>query len=112
MPTLEMQIKNILEITNIRTDEYFSSDHLLVILSLLTKVAWSALRHLPWDTLFVDNNIDAYTACWYDFFFCAWIFKDANRPPWIKSAMLQLISRKEEQNLRLYGVDQFVGLAC
>lgn len=69
MPTLEMQIKNILEITNIRTDEYFSSDHLLVILSLLTKVAWSALRHLPWDTLFVDNNIDAYTACWYDFFF-------------------------------------------
>ena len=26
----------------------------------------SALRHLSWDTVFVDNDIDACTACWYD----------------------------------------------
>ncbi|PFX29967.1 putative RNA-directed DNA polymerase from transposon X-element [Stylophora pistillata] len=68
--------------------EDFSSDHLAVSFSLFTKLKRmkksgrsvynlkkadlsglkSALRNLSWDTVFVDNDIDASTACWYDMF--------------------------------------------
>lgn len=58
----------------------------------------SALRNLSWDTVFVDNDIDISTACWYDLFlscvdeFVSKVFiKDANRPPWIDKEVLLLI---------------------
>lgn len=61
----------------------------------------SALRYLPWDTVFVDNDIDASTACWYDLFLSCVdefvpkvLIRDANRPPWIEREVLQLIRKK------------------
>ena len=61
----------------------------------------SALRNLPWDTVFVDNDIDASTACWYDMFLSCVdefvpkvVIKDANRPPRIDKEVLLLIRKK------------------
>ena len=68
--------------------EDFSSDHLVVSFSMLTKLKRlkksgrtvynlkkadlsglkSAQRNLSWDAVFVENDIDASIACWYDMF--------------------------------------------
>ena len=100
--------------------EDFSSDHLAVSFSMLTKLKRlkksgrtvyylkkadlsgleSALRR---DTVFVDNDIDASTACWYDMFFYLVpkvVIKDVNRPPWIETEVLLLI-----RNCLLYTSD-------
>ena len=52
--------------------------------------------------MFVDNDIDASTACWYDMFLsCVDEFvpkvgiEDANRPPWIDKEALLLIRKKK-----------------
>ena len=49
----------------------------------------SVLRFLPWDTVFIDIDIDASTAGWYDLFllyvdeFVPKVsIRNANRPPW------------------------------
>ena len=54
-----------------------------------------------WDTVFVDNDIDASIACWYDMFLSCVdefvpkvVIKDANRPPWIDKEVLLLIRKK------------------
>ena len=61
----------------------------------------SAPRNLPWDTKFVDNDIDASTACWYDMFISCVdefvpkvVIKEAKRPPWIDKEVLSLIRKK------------------
>ena len=105
------------EIFDASAVEDFSSDHLAVSFSMLTKLKRlkksgrtvcnlkkdylsglkSALRNLPWDTVFVDNDIDASTACWYDTFFYLVpkvVIKDVNRPPWIETEVLLLIRKK------------------
>ena len=95
------------EIFAVSAVEDFSSDHLAVSFSLLTKLKRmkksgrtvynfkkahlsglkSALRNLSWETVFVDNDIDASTACWYDMFLSCVdefvpkvVIEDANRP--------------------------------
>ena len=109
------------EIFDVSAVEDFSSDHLAVSFSMLTKLKRlkksgptvynlkkanlsglkSALRNLSWDTVFVDNDIDTSTACWYDtFLLCVnefvpkVVIKDANRPPWIDKEVL-LLNRKK-----------------
>ena len=102
------------EIFDASAVEDFSSDHLAVSFSMLTKLKRlkksgrtvyylkkadlsgleSALRR---DTVFVDNDIDASTACWYDMFFYLVpkvVIKDVNRPPWIETEVLLLIRKK------------------
>ena len=47
--------------------------------------------------MFVDNDIDASTACWYDMFFYLVpkvVIKDVNRPQWIETEVLLLIRKK------------------
>ena len=46
--------------------------------------------NLSWDTVFIDKDIDASIACWFDLFLSCLVefvsktaIKDANRPPWI-----------------------------
>lgn len=55
----------------------------------------SAMRCLSSDTVFVDNDIDASTACWYDMFlscvdefFPKVLIMDVNRPTWIDREVL------------------------
>ena len=52
--------------------------------------------------MFVDNDIDASTACWYDMFLSCVdefvpkvVIEDANRPPWIDKEALLLIRKKK-----------------
>ena len=74
------------EIFDVNAVEDFSSDHLAVSFSMLTKLKRlkksgrtvynlkkadlsglkSTLRNLSWDIVVIDNDIDASTACWYD----------------------------------------------
>lgn len=63
----------------------------------------SAMRCLSSDTVFVDNDIDASTACWYDMFlscvdefFPKVLIMDVNRPTWIDREVLQLIGKKNQ----------------
>ena len=76
------------EIFDVNAVEDFSSDYLAVSFSMLTKLKRlkksgrtvyyfkkadlsglkSTLRNLSWDTVFVDNDIDASIAGWYDMF--------------------------------------------
>ena len=101
--------------------EDFSSDHLVVSFSMLTKLKRlkksgrtvynlkkadlsglkSALRNLSWDAVFVENDIDSSIACWYDMFLTCVdefvpkvVIKDANRPPCIDKEVLLLIRKK------------------
>ena len=109
------------EIFDISAVEDLSSDHLVVSFSLLTKLKRlkklgrtvhnlkkadlsglkSALRNVSWDRVFVDNDIDASTACWYDMFLSCVnefvpkvVIEDANRPSWIDKEVLSLIEKK------------------
>ena len=67
----------------------------------------SALRNLSCDTVFVDNDSDASTACWYDMFLSCVdefvpkvVIKDAKRPPWIDKEVLLLIRKKNRTRLK------------
>ena len=109
------------EIFDVNAVEDFSSDHPAVSFSMLTKLKRlnksgrtvynlkkadlsglkSTLRNLSWDIVFVDNDIDASTACWYDMFLSyvdyfvpKVVIRDANRPPWIDKEELLLIRKK------------------
>ena len=108
------------EIFDVNAVEDFSSDHLAVSFSMLTKRKRlkksdrtvynlkkadlsglkSARRNLSWDAVFVENDIDASIACWYDMFLTCVdefvpkvVIKDANRPPWIDKEVLLLIRK-------------------
>ena len=108
------------EIFDISAIEDLSSNHLAVSFSLLTKLKClkksgrkvynlkkvdlsglrSTLRNVSWDTVFVDNDIDASTACWYDMFLSCVdefvpkaVIEDANRPPWIDKEVSSLIRK-------------------
>ena len=110
------------EILDVNAVEDFSSDHLAVSFSMLTKLKRlkksgravynfkkadlsglkSTLRNISWDTVFVDNDIDASFACWYDMFLSCVdefvpkvVIKDANRPPWIDKEVLLLMRKKK-----------------
>ena len=61
----------------------------------------STLKHLSWDTAFIDNDIDSTVTCWNDLFSTCLdefvpkvLIRDANRPPWIDNDVLQLIKKK------------------
>ena len=69
--------------------------------SNLASGLYITLRNLSWDTVFVDNDIDASIACWYDMFLSCVdefvpkvVIKDANRPPWIDKEVLLLLRKK------------------
>ncbi|XP_068741334.1 nuclear cap-binding protein subunit 1-like isoform X2 [Montipora capricornis] len=68
----------------------------------------SALRNLSWDTVFVDNDIDVSTACWYDMFLSCVdefvpkvLIKDANRPPWIDKEVTGEVHEAKEKLAKL-----------
>ena len=62
-----------------------------------------ALKHVPWDTAFVDGDVDYTLARWQDLFLaCIEKFvpkitiKDPNKPPWIDAEVMQLIRKKNK----------------
>ena len=61
----------------------------------------AALTRIPWDTVFIQNDVDASIACWYDVFMTCIaefvpkiIVKDGNKPSWIDREVLLLIRKK------------------
>ena len=59
------------------------------------------IRNVSWDTVFMDNDTDDSTACWYDMFLSCVdefvpkvVIKDANRLPWIDKEVLLLVRKK------------------
>ena len=61
----------------------------------------TALTRILWDTVFIQNDVDASIACWYDVFTTCIdefvpkiIIKDSNKTSWIDREVLQLIRKK------------------
>ena len=60
-------------------------------------------KQVPWDTAFVDGDVDYTLARWQDLFLaCIEEFvpkittKDPNKPPWIDAEVMQLIRKKNK----------------
>jgi len=81
----------------------------------------SVLRYLPWDTVFVDNDIDASTACWYDLFLSCVdefvpkvLIRDANRPPWrsgVRNSGLMLAHWTWAQAVQVQALTRVIALS-
>ena len=120
------------EISDVSVVDEFSSDHLVVNFSLVTRIKRlknqrrtvynlkradlvglkSALNYLPWVTAFVDNDIDSSVTRWYDLFSTCIdefvpkvVIKNANRPPWVDRDVPQLIKKKNRIRRRAKSKD-------
>jgi hypothetical protein len=111
------------EINNVEAARgLLNSDHYLVCFNILTRVHRQpkvpsivhnfknadfnvlklALCDIPWETAFLDNDIDVNLRSWEDLFLTCVDqlitkirIKDPNRPPWIDADVLHLIRKKE-----------------
>lgn len=109
-----------------------NSDHSLVCFNILTKVHRQpkvprivynfrsadftafklALCDIPWESAFLDNDIDVNLLSWQDLsltcvdqFIPKIRIKDLNRPPWIDTDVLHLIRKKERVRRRARRTD-------